>query len=187
MTMNLTNRHAIWLNGNTGKEIGSKPTQKETKMENLNLTNPDSINMDRGVKPVRRGNECACGCAHATATEKARYLPGHDARHVAVLLSAVERGTMTAEEAVGRLESIKLADKLTNAIKRSEIRTQMKAAGATNRAVQKMVSYVGTDTTDTKDIDPVKIGRWFYPARQDSLGLVYRNLKTDGSGLWTAV
>jgi hypothetical protein len=131
-------------------------------------------------------NICQCGCGHATVTAKSRYCPGHDARHVAVLLAAFERGGLTEAQAVDLIASPALKVKLANAIRRYEIRVQMKAAGATNRAVQRMAKHVNTEALTVKDIAPVKIGRWLYPARQDKHGAIYRNLKTNGTGEWVA-
>lgn len=137
-------------------------------------------------KPLEAYSICACGCGDRCNSTEARYRPGHDARHVSKLLKLVKSGECQQNWAIHQLESDSLRVKLVNAIKREETRKAMKAAGATNRSIQKMNKHVDTDIMTVKDVDPVKIGRWVYPARQDKHGNIFRNIKTDGSGEWVA-
>lgn len=138
-------------------------------------------------KPLEAYAPCGCGCGNRCNSTQAKFRPGHDAKLVSKLVAGVSNGELTLEQAYAHpgLAGTSLTSKLFNAITRAETIKTMKKGGATNRSAQKMAK-ASAETKTVRDIAPVKIGRWTYPARQDKHGNVFRNIKTDGSGEWVA-
>lgn len=56
------------------------------------------------------GPECLCGCGGRT--KGGRYLPGHDAKHVAWQAAQVQAGTLSLEEALSGIPTLALHNKL---------------------------------------------------------------------------
>lgn len=61
--------------------------------------------------------ECLCGCG---AEVKKTYRPGHDAKHVSVLISYYKVKTHDLDELLAMLPSVALRNKLTRAIRKLE-------------------------------------------------------------------
>lgn len=78
--------------------------------------------------------KCACGCGRTT---KARYAPGHDARHVSQLLAKINAKEVTLAAAKKQLSTEALQAKLTNAIANATEREAAKAERAAAKAAAK--------------------------------------------------
>ena len=115
---------------------------------------------------------CKCGCGLTTSNV---YRPGHDAKHVSILLEAVLSGATTREEARKELPSaalqIKLDSAVANAIARHEervakaaLRAARQAETEARRAEQKAAKKAAKEAAKAeKVLTEVKIGRWWYP------------------------
>ncbi len=179
---------------------------------------------------TQHGHGCACGCGLPTG--KSLYRPGHDAKHVSVLVAdffANRESWRSTEdqfvqELLGRrdhLTSYALKNKFIAAVNRRTYKEFDRWANQINRAKgnpereakivapfefhpddawahvsSKNTVYVARESETTElpkvtaveDLEPVKVGRWTYPARKriytDGAEVVERNQKRDGSGEW---
>lgn len=136
---------------------------------------------------------CKCGCNEAVSA-KALYRPGHDARHVSHLLNILkERGEFShtyAVELSKYLPSAALKAKFMAAANRHQ---GIPMTAPTNRETKDEGQRLEGSNGETfevlriTEIPDVKIGRWFYPARElhTENGIeTQRNEKRDGSGEW---
>ncbi|QDH48241.1 hypothetical protein SEA_MAMAPEARL_53 [Arthrobacter phage MamaPearl] len=157
---------------------------------------------------------CTCGCGEATSSAKTMYKPGHDARHAgnvaramaadyndagnADKLSALptanlqHKAKMMAARLVSkeaakleRAASRKPSDKPAKPAKKiAEVVAAEEAAHAEETAAEVPEPMFTDETPAYKELAPVKVGRWEYPARQNHFGKTERNTKRDGSGEW---
>ena len=145
-----------------------------------------------------QGHFCLCGCSQVITT-KATYKPGHDAAHVSYLL----QGLLNEEADRGR-EAV--TDKLIRA-QAKELPSealQAKYLRAADRLFNKPVKPAkpaktadpllvveGLEILRWTDRQDVKVGRWYYPAKDaittDGEKVVLRNEKRDGTGSWIVV
>lgn len=136
--------------------------------------------------------KCGCGCDD-NVSGKSMYKPGHDARHagqVARQILTVRPESTTARDVLLdvlptqalRDKAAALSDlwiaKADAKVEREKERADRAAAKAEAKAAK---------TPEWTDIDPVKVGKVEYPARQHRDGHVERNSKKDGSGNWLPV
>lgn len=112
---------------------------------------------------------CNCGCGNLVRKPKSLYAPGHDARHAGLV----------AREVIATGNNALLAQALPT------MALQLKAAAMVARTATKAEAKA-TKATVTKSVEPVKVGRWTYPAMRKG-GVILRNTKRDGSGEWVAV
>lgn len=111
---------------------------------------------------------CTCGCGTPLVRKTSNYAPGHDAKHAGIVArEIVATGKTTL---VGILPSAALRHKATQMVERL----------SNPKAAVKQVK-----ATATKPVQPVKVGRWTYPAMIKD-GALLRNTKRDGSGEWIA-
>lgn len=103
---------------------------------------------------------CTCGCG-LPVSRKALYRPGHDAKHVSLVVA----GELTLDT----LPSKALQIKALAALGRIDAKTHQ------------------IDPTEIAFEGIIKVGRWDYPARTFANGAQERNTKRDGSGEWVAV
>lgn len=144
-----------------------------------------------------------------------KYLPGYDAKHVSELLAtlkdcAAEAGhpkkihAADARAAKKELQSAALQTKLGNAVDRFNAgpkpRVKKDEAPADDRSQELQETApedLGQQYEDgegnspevlrTVEIPDVKVGRWFYPARElhtEDGSFVQRNTSRDGKGEW---
>lgn len=74
--------------------------------------------MVKQIKSQKINTECVCGCGlHTSGTN---YRPGHDAKHVSVLISYYKAKTHNLDDLQVMLPSIALRNKLVRAIRRLE-------------------------------------------------------------------
>ena len=108
------------------------------------------------AKPDKK---CACGCGDAT---KSQFAPGHDARLVATLSTAVAGGGMEEAAALKVMEDLKaspaLTSKLTYSIERKRTAAERKAAAKSKR------KSGGSKEAASNGAVRIKIGRWEYLA-----------------------
>ncbi len=145
-----------------------------------------------------QGHFCLCGC-NQVITTKATYKPGHDAAHVSYLLQGLinqeadhGRESVTPELIKGQASALpsealqakylRAADRLFN--------KPAKAPKATKQADPLLV-VEGLEILRWKDRQDVKVGRWYYPAKDavttEGEQVTLRNTKRDGSGEWVVV
>lgn len=131
---------------------------------------------------------CKCGCGRPTGST---YAPGHDAKHVSLMIQEVLAGDTDREAARAQLPSmalrIKFDNALNNAINKAiarKEREEAKIARLAERAV-KEAERIRKEAKKTKrtgltEITEVKVGRWWYPIAEitDEV-IVY--IKRDGS------
>ncbi len=153
---------------------------------------------------------CLCGCQEYVAG-KALYRPGHDARHVSITFKFVVELAQEANDVneqrrvqdsllalFAQLGSEKLQEKLGRMIDNSKHGIDLsfgdsgiyipfsdnQALGNSGEVYNQLFEVVQVFRNE----EPVKIGRWSYPARFDmTSNTTFRNTKTDGSGEWVAV
>lgn len=143
-------------------------------------------------------------------SETGKYKPGHDAKHVSVLLADLKAeakesraGTIkvaSAREAAKQLPTPHLKEKLANAVERfntptvkpeKPVKADKPAKPAKVEEVEVAEVEIDFDASDivrTEEIADVKAGRWFYPARKaflsDGRTVTLRNDARDGTGDW---
>jgi hypothetical protein len=147
--------------------------------------------------------QCLCGCGETPAA-KSNYRPGHDARHVSILLqdlknAAADEGhkkhinVSDARGALAALPSPELKAKLSGAIARfnagrpAKVQPSPARADATAEQVEVEADpHMVQPATEPQivGLDSVKVGRWEYPGRQYADGTQTRNTQRDGSGEW---
>lgn len=127
---------------------------------------------------IKTYSPCFCGCGSLTGAQSL-YKPGHDAKHVSVLLSYIAAGTYTLDEAKQQLPSTPLRVKLHNAFARYTAKTKTKAPTLGDHTEPAECNQCSR-TTDHDSLHVVvgglrwcsdcyqgpreiKIGRWFYP------------------------
>lgn len=137
-------------------------------------------------------SECRCGCSESVAPRKS-YRPGHDARHVSILLDGLKSDAEQNAESLISMNSLRVAMReldtpaLKLKLQRAVDRCNDRRLGS--RTVTRPVSSEGFE------YGQVRVGRWDYPARTrvnsntqeifpDSME---RNTKRDGSGEWVPV
>lgn len=164
----------------------SNTDTKESKMTTATATQPKPATTTTDFR------KCGCGC-DANVSGKSLYKPGHDARHagqIARQILTVRPESKAARDALLdalptpalRDKASALADlwiaKADAKVEREKERADRAAAKAEAKAAK---------TPEWTDIDPVKVGKVEYPARQHRDGHVERNSKKDGSGNWLPV
>jgi hypothetical protein len=122
--------------------------------------------------------QCACECGEATQSAKSNYRPGHDARHA----SNVGRFLATSDdpEANNRALASLGSDKLRAKALAMDSRLRGLAAAKAEREAAKAQGKKAPKWTEA---EPVKVGRWTYPARTNGK-TTQRNESRDGSGTW---
>lgn len=137
-------------------------------------------------------DQCRCGCEQqvgATST----YRPGHDARHAGIVgrqvaellvskhayVSADDVPQPEADE-FAKMPSLPLKYKARYVARNILEKEERKATRMEARKAKK------ADKVETTELDPIKVGRWTYPARERD-GVTERNTKRDGSGEWVVV
>ncbi|QXJ40735.1 hypothetical protein [Curtobacterium phage Parvaparticeps] len=143
---------------------------------------------------------CKCGCRENVAG-KSVYRPGHDARHVSRLLATADEVfnrtnalTELVQRAKSELPSTALYAKFIRALDK---KNPSESGYAENEAEQIEATEYGQRLEDNygnvatvnrvTGIPDIKVGRWFYPARElhTDLGVeTQRNEKRDGTGEW---
>lgn len=133
-----------------------------------------------------------CGCCNAPIGKKSRFAPGHDARFVSNLVSDLVASIGTDEANHGTLATLVMTQ--TAELVRTAYSDALanKFAAAAERALTRPQRTQRTQRTTTtpetwQSADPIKVGRWTYPARQDETGRTQRNTKRDGSGTWVDI
>ena len=132
-----------------------------------------------------------CGCCCAPIGKKSRFAPGHDARFVSNLVSdlVASIGTDEANHGTYRDVMTRTAELVRTAYSDA---LANKFAAAAERALTRPQRTQRTQRTTTtpetwQSADPIKVGRWTYPARQDETGRTQRNTKRNGSGTWVDI
>lgn len=117
---------------------------------------------------------CNCGCGTPTRKAGSLYAPGHDARHAGLV----------ARDVIATGNNALLSQALPT------LALQKKAAAMVARKAAKPATAVKAERKAGPVVslaaEPVKVGRWTYPARHFG-GDLQRNTKRDGSGEWVAV
>jgi hypothetical protein len=145
------------------------PTAQPTTKKEHKMT---TTSVDESGAGYQQAINCLCYCGLQTSRNRL-YLPGHDARHASDVAKRILAGE-DKTKALNELGSDALRAKAIQQVARTQVKATVRAvkAQAQNPAVE---------------VEPVKIGRWVYPARRDAHGVIVRNTKTDGSGEWVAV
>lgn len=142
---------------------------------------------------TKTGVFCKCTCGKVTDNT---YAPGHDAKHVSLMIREVLAGNIDREAARAQLPSMALRVKFDNAldnainkaIARKE-REEAKVARLAKRAV-KAAERIRKEAKkaakeETPEYTEVKVGRWWYPiahiAKMDGLITGFTYIKRDGS------
>lgn len=71
---------------------------------------------ERAAKLLASRPECLHGCG--VRTKGGRYLPGHDAKHVAWLLEEVRLGVTTADAAITQMPTPNMHNKMVRALRK---------------------------------------------------------------------
>lgn len=149
--------------------------------------------------------QCACGCGKPIG-RKSTFAMGHDARMVSLAAKSLVESTdylglLGGKIAVGddiqaRMDAVTetiearfgkaLADKYHRAAHSAWDKAVNKTVRANRPAATKRTETAGKGEVAVA-IDPVKIGRWTYPAMVNPDGSKVRNTKRDGSGEWVPV
>lgn len=138
----------------------------------MNKTQTPAVESGSGV--------CLCGCGDIVGkTGKSLYKPGHDARHVGNIAREVAESGDDAR--IGTLPTPALRNKAENMVLRLRAKVQAQADRDAAKLAKRLNS--GKGGQQAEDIEPVKVGRWEYPARKVG-EQVFRNAKRDGSGSW---
>ena len=143
-------------------------------------------------------------------SETGKYKPGHDAKHVSILLADLKAeakeskaGTIkvaSAREAAKQLPTPHLREKLANAVERfnnppakaerkpATVKPAKEAPAPVEEEEAEPIDFEESDIVRTEERADVKSGRWFYPARtaylEDGRTVTLRNSARDGSGDW---
>lgn len=159
-------------------------TPKEKKMSTATATKPEKVVEFR---------KCLCGC-DSDISGKSQYKPGHDARHAGNVARAILNEDLTPEQATALLDSLgsdALRAKANAMVENWTAKAEQKAAREVARKAAKAASEEVKAQAKAEvvwtDIDPVRVGRWDYPARINNAGFKQRNTKKDGSGEWVDV
>lgn len=140
--------------------------------------------------------KCLCGCGQTVSNRKAFYRPGHDARHVSVLVAdlrkADERGIIDVKgdgykSAFETLPSEALKEKFGNAVHNSNEKMQAKVDRQDAKIRRQTNGKDPSESVTYTKTDDVTIGRWTYPARIATTragSQTERNEKRDGTGGW---
>lgn len=136
--------------------------------------------------------KCGCGCDE-NVSGKALYKPGHDARHAGQVARQILTVRPESKAARDALLDVLPTDALINKasaladlwIAKADAKVEREKERA-DRAAAKAEAKAAK-TPEWTDIDPVKVGKTEYPARQHRDGHVERNSKKDGSGNWLPV
>lgn len=123
--------------------------------------------------------QCACECGEATQSAKSNYRPGHDARHA----SNVGRFLATSDDAEANNRALANlgSDKLLAKALAMDSRLRALATAKAEREAKK--ASKPAKAAKWTDAEPVKVGRWAYPARTNGK-TTQRNERRDGSGSW---
>lgn len=156
-----THTFDLWWNKRTGQPAPTK-TKPKAKAKPRSV----AVNAD----PNRK---CRCGCGEPVGA-KSTYRPGHDARHAGATAQKMAATDSTSwDSLLGALPTPALRAKAT--------------AHATRLVAKKRVAKVKAGDrpgpAPMRPLDPIKVGRWEYPAREYN-GKIERNTKRDGSGSW---
>lgn len=152
-----------WWTERTGQQA---PATKKAKASKPKVT---AVNAD----PNR---QCYCGCGEPVGP-KSLYRPGHDARHAGNIARQIS--TMDGNEWDTYLVVLP-----TPAL---EAKARAHALRLANKArVAQVKAGQNPAAPPTRDLDPVKVGRWEYPAREFN-GIQQRNTKRDGTGEWVKI
>ncbi|QDH48957.1 hypothetical protein KDI96_gp52 [Arthrobacter phage Gisselle] len=125
--------------------------------------------------------------------EKLEALPSANLKHKARMMAArlvekaatkAERAAKTREARTSIPEDRKTATETTTGL--AAVVAAEEAAHAEETATEIPEPMFEDETPAYKEISPVKVGRWEYPARQNHFGKTERNAKRDGSGEWIA-
>jgi hypothetical protein len=130
---------------------------------------------------------CKCGCGRPTNNT---YAPGHDARHVSLMIKEVmDKGT-SREAARAQLPSVALQIKfdnaITNAINKAIARIEREEAKLARKEAKRAAKEAKSAAKETKtkteliEITEVKVGRWWYPIAQITDEVIVYT-KRDGS------
>jgi hypothetical protein len=120
---------------------------------------------------------CTCGCGTPVNKATSLYAPGHDARHAGHVASAL---------AVVRPDNSDLRETVLGALPSAALRAKAVAAAERLVARNTKATALKGAKAEAKSVQPVKVGRWTYPAMRKGAVLL-RNTKRDGSGEWVAV
>lgn len=127
---------------------------------------------------------CLCGCG-VQVGGKSRYRPGHDARHAGNVARTLAKQILAGEYKTVGDASIDPMDGIDSE------RLRGKVLAIAEGIVDKASKSSTKATTRWVDADPIKKGRWTYPARRleggPASGQVQRNTARDGSGEWVNV
>lgn len=144
-----------WWTERTGQAAPATPKAKASKPK------VTAVNADPNHK-------CTCGCAEPIGP-KSMYKPGHDARHAGSVARDMAVADPTSWDSM-------MAELPTGALKTKAkahaLRLANKARVAQVKAGQKPAA------PPTRDLDPIKVGRWEYPAREFN-GITQRNAKRE--------
>ncbi|ALY10075.1 hypothetical protein RAP15_56 [Arthrobacter phage RAP15] len=123
--------------------------------------------------------------------DKLEALPTANLQHKAKMMAArlvskeaakLERAAKARETRTSIPEDRKAPAKPAGKI--AEVVAAEEAAHAEETATEVPEPMFEDETPVYKELAPVKVGRWEYPARQNHFGKTERNTKRDGSGEW---
>ncbi|QPO16987.1 hypothetical protein KDJ01_gp56 [Arthrobacter phage Kittykat] len=121
--------------------------------------------------------------------EKLEALPSANLKHKARMMAArlVEKAAKKAERKPATRSTKKATEAATETTTGlAAVVAAEEAAHAEETATEVPEPMFEDETPVYKEISPVKVGRWEYPARQNHFGNTERNAKRDGSGEWIA-
>ena len=105
---------------------------------------------------------CHCGCG-LVASSGSLYKPGHDAKHVSVLISYIAAGITTVDQAKAQLPTGALRVKLHNALARKARLAEAKAA---KQAAKQAANAAAEAAAEAETSWEIKVGRWWYPVTE---------------------